>query len=216
MSAQLASAFKIKPTSVLADLGLWLDYGSYCPVLLHLTSTCQKSLTLTKSNVICAQTYRSEQRRDPPKSPKISIDLNDVNIHYVAVISPHLVFESNQKMNSCILFCVFKAFIVEVASSNVSMSVRVRDTHSVCTKSDWFQFSNWHMQCCILLIATQRQKLIHIRMVIQQPSWVNVATFFRSIKGMSIAMRPDIFFNVPTHLQPWHVTQFSLLSDQDS
>lgn len=95
MSAQLASAFKIKPTSVLADLGLWLDYGSYCPVLLHLTSTCQKSLTLTKSNVICAQTYRSEQRRDPPKSPKISIDLNDVNIHYVAVISPHLVFESN-------------------------------------------------------------------------------------------------------------------------
>lgn len=103
-------------------------------------------------------------------------------------------------MNSCFLYCVFKAFIVEVASCNVSKFKRVRDTHGVCTTSDWLLFSNRHMQRLIFLIALQTQKLIHIRMVIQQLSKSEYIYIFSIALMIHHIQRGQTFSRVYSHI----------------
>lgn len=173
-------------------------------------------------SIICALRKKSELNYEEPNLVKaahlIWFQRYDYSLCgcYQPTLGLWIEKSPPEQINSCIFYCVFKAFVVEVASHDVSKSERVRDTHGVCTTSDWLLFSKaWHMQCRIFLIAMQTQTLIHIRMVIQQLSRLNKSPFFQ-LHSIPLIMhtytrRPDILLDVTHTLQPWHLTPFSMI-----
>lgn len=101
------------------------------------------------------------------------------------------------QINSCILYCVFKAFIVKVASSNVSKSERVWVTHSVCTTSDWLR-TDTCSGVSFWLLGKRRNSSIFVWLLNSFPEWIHLHVF-SFINDMWYRMRPDIYWDVPTH-----------------
>lgn len=95
-------------------------------------------------------------------------------------------------MNSCILYCVFKAFIVRVASSNV-FQVWKSERHPQCLRHFWLTpifKTDTRGAMFFWLLGKRRNSSIFV-MLVQQLCKVNTSTFSNSIYDTQYTMRLD-------------------------